>query len=162
MTRYFQIVTPSPQQNIIGEYILSSSATAVYNGHLAGMTNDSGTPTWVKANGTAPALGMFYEQMDLKEAYDARLDLADHNLITGMVGLRVGVLTGQFRAVLSSDYFNSAPSPGTDLYDAEDGTLTSVSTNHAKVGRCIGTQTVGGSTTVYDCVFDLGYPHGVG
>lgn len=162
MGRYFQILTPSPQRQIIGEYILASNATTVYNGHLAALSDDGGTPTWIKANGSVAASGMFYEHMNMLEEMTDLLDLADEQLITAMAGKRVGVLAGQFRALLSVDYFNTAPAVGGSLYDAEDGTLRITTSGHELVGRCLGTQTIGGDTTVYDCWFNFGSILGTG
>lgn len=161
MARYFQVTSPSPQRLVVGEYIMASSVTAVYNGHLAGLSTEGGAPAWIKTNGTVPASGMFYEHMNLLEEMVDRLDLNDEQAIDLMAGKRVGVISGQFRALLNADYFNTAPSVGAKLYDAEDGTITTVASNHELIGYCLGTQ-VSGDTTLYDCWFDFGSVHGVG
>jgi hypothetical protein len=162
MGRIFQVLTPSPQRQILGNYILNASESGdTYNGMVAALNNNSGTPQWIKADGTDDAVGLFYEHMDiLEESYDL-LDLADENLITVMEGLRVGVITGQFQALLSVDYFDAAPDPAVELYDAEDGSITTTGSGKEKIGRCLGTQT-SGSTTLYHCWFDFGSIHAVG
>ena len=163
MARYFQVTTPSPQRQIIGDVKLASSETGnVYNGSVVGISNNSGTPEWKLTDGTLKAQGLVYDQVAMLEEHVDLLNLSDELLRNVLKGKHCGVITGQFRALLSSDYFNQAPTPGQDLYDNEDGTITTVSTGREKIGRCIGSRTVGGSTTVYDCWFDFGTIHGVG
>jgi len=161
MARYFSVLSPNPQ--IEGTYILDADASGdFYNGQVAAMTSNSGTPEWIKANGTAPAVGLFYDQgLLVEELYD-RVGLADEQLINMLKGSRVAVVTGRFVASMSVDYFNAGPTPGALIYDAEDGTLTTVSTAHAQVGQCLGTNTVEGTTTVYEIAFNFGGALGVG
>lgn len=161
MARYFQVLSPRPQ--IEGNYILDADASGnFYNGQCAALQNNSGVTEWIKPNGTAPAFGLFYDQgLLVEELYD-RVGLADEQLIDMLKGSYVGVVTGDFTASMSVDYFNAGPTPGALIYDAEDGTLTTVSTGHAQVGVCLGTNTVEGSTTVYEIRFHFGGALGVG
>lgn len=160
MARYFQVVSPSPQ--VIGQFLLYASASSYYNGQCAAISDVSSTPTWIKPNGTLYAQGLFYDQGAMADEFIDRIDLADEQKIDFMAGKRVGVVTGDFLAYLSSDYFNTAPSIGEPIYDAEDGTLTNSGSGKAQVGICLGTNTVEGTTTVYLVHFHFGATLNVG
>lgn len=152
MARYFQVVTPEPL--VIGTIKLTASASSYYNGQVAALTNASGTPNLVKSGTGYTTLGLFYNYNGSADEMTDLLNLSDEQRIDHMAGKYVGVVTGQFEAHLSADYFNAAPTVNAPIYDAEDGTLTTVATGHNAVGVCLGTST-SGDATVYRVLFNF-------
>ena len=145
--RTFQVLDPG-RARMDGFCDLSSAQTAaIYNGYVAAV-NSVGAA--YLCDGTDDAYGLFYDHMALEE-YPTT-----DNLTTYLTGERVNIVTGPFEAVCATFMFTggTAPAVGALLYDDEAGAISGT-TGTNKVGRCVGTESVGGDLTVYRCVFQF-------
>ena len=144
-TIYFQLL--DSRNSIIDVRDLASAQTAaIYNGYVAAL-NSAGD--FHLADGTENPFGLFYEHLALEEYPTGT------NLTTYRTADACAVVTGRFRALCAAALFGegTVPAAGAILYDGEAGLVAASGTSI--VGRCIGTASVGGDSTVAECLFDF-------
>ena len=145
--RTFQVLDPG-RARMDGFMDLSTAQTAtIYNGYVAAVDSSGAVHL---CDGTENPYGLFYDHMALEEYPTS------DNLTTYLTGEKCNVVSGDFEAICATFMFTggTAPSVGALLYDDEAGTISGT-TGTNKIGRCVGTESVGGDLTVYRCVFSF-------